>query len=288
MDDGIVQLIGEELVTDSLRQVNRIKTLDGTMVPGRFLVPGQLCSLTLVPELYEHDFIQVYYISDLHLETWYDEYCKKVETPEQALPMFEWMETVMDSLFSGDFLQDIGNRRSVTVLFLGDIADTFKGSELFYKEFMRRWNEIDENNRLLFERQEAERQAARHEIDVRIIEEYKVSHPWIEQAKRPLASYKRTPDEVKAAIQRIEQWERGEKRMLNSFMNFTLHSEMFLPSWEIMRLTSLPGNPSLLWMMPVLMLPTCKESKNTKICFSLLAFIFWMLMPHPLDMEVTC
>lgn len=215
MHDGIIQLMGEELAANGLRQVSSIKTFDGSMVSGRFLVPGQLCDLALVPKLYEHDFTHVYYISDLHLETWFDEYCKKAKAPEQPLPIFEWIETVMDSLFSGDFLQDIGNRYSVTVLFLGDIADTFKGSTLFYKEFVHRWDEIDKKNRQIFERKEAERQAAlqvaRHEADVCIVEEYKASHPWAEQAKRPLTSYKRTPDEVKAAIQRIDQWERGER-----------------------------------------------------------------------------
>jgi len=184
------------------------------MVPGRFLVPGQLCGLTFAPNMCDYDFTYVYYVSDIHLETQYEEYCKSVKVPVCPVPMSDWIETVMDSLFSGDFLQDIDNSRSFIVLFLGDIAETFAGSELFYKAFMRRWDKIDESNRQLFERQEAERQvalqAAQHEADVRIVEEYKALHPWTKQAKRQLTSYKRTPDEVKAAIQRIEQWERGE------------------------------------------------------------------------------
>lgn len=103
MHDGIIQLMGEELAANGLRQISSIKTFDGSMVSGRFLVPGQLCDLALVPKLYERDFTHVYYISDLHLETWFDEYCKKAKAPEQSLPIFEWIETVMDSLFSGDF-----------------------------------------------------------------------------------------------------------------------------------------------------------------------------------------
>lgn len=214
MLDSTIQLRDAELAANGLRQVNSIKSFDGTMVSGRFLAPGQLCGLTLVPELYEHDFTYVYYISDLHLETWYEEYCKTVKAPEQPLPMSEWIEIVMNSLFSGDFLRDIDKGRSFVVFLLGDIADTFAGSELFYKAFMRRWDEIDENNRQIFERQEAERQVEqvkRHEADVRIIEEYKAPHPWTEQAKRSLILDKRVPDEVKTAIQRIEQWERGKK-----------------------------------------------------------------------------
>jgi len=220
MPDGTVQFMGAEFAANGLQQVSSVSSIDGSMVPGRFLVPGQLCGLTLASNLRDHDFTHVYYISDFHLETWYEEYCKSVKAPACPAPMSDWIETVMDSLFSGDFLQDIGHGRSFIVLFPGDIADTFAGSELFYKAFMRRWDKIDESNRQLSERREAERQealAVQHEADVRIVEEYKTLHPWTKQAKHELTSYKRVPDEVKTAIRHIERYEWDKMRDVYKF-----------------------------------------------------------------------
>lgn len=210
MDDNMVQSAGVASAVDGLQLFNTVKSWDGSVVFGRFLAPRQLCGLSCVSELDARDFIYVYYISDLHLETWYKEYC---ETAKEPVLMSEWIETVMDGLFSGDFLQDINNGRvfghDFIVLFLGDIAETFAGSKLFYTAFMNRWDAIDERNRQLLERREAERQAkwqAAYDADVRIVEEYKASHPWTERAKYPLVNYNKTPVAVKDAIRRIENF----------------------------------------------------------------------------------
>lgn len=212
MSDSIIQPMSEAFAAKGLRQVSNIEMFDGSMQSGRFLIPSQLCGLTPTRQLYKYNFTHVYYVSDLHLETWFDEYRKNVEAPERILSMSEWMKSVIDKLFSGDFLQDIilQECNNVTVLFLGDIADTFEVSALFYKEFMQRWDKIDEDNRQQFERREAERKAAlaaEHEVALRIVEEYKASHSWARRAKCSLASYKRTPDEVKAAVENVERWE---------------------------------------------------------------------------------
>lgn len=95
-------------------------------------------------------YTKIYYISDMHLETWYEEYIKQcVDTP---LSVVNWIFTVVENLFSGDFLQDIEYHMSIFVLFLGDIADSFEWSKLFYSAFVARWDSVYDNQNIQYKR----------------------------------------------------------------------------------------------------------------------------------------
>lgn len=209
-----------ELIACGLQHAESVKSLFGSVVPGRFLIPGQLCGITGESEIVAENCMRVYYISDLHLESWYEEYCK---TAKALMSMSEWIEMAIDSLFSGNFLQDIVDGHSVTVLFLGDMTESFVGAELFYKAFMHKWDAVDEENRQLFERQEAERlaeEAAQYEADVHCVEEYQALHPWAKRSTYSLVLNANVPDDIKSAVRRIERWELCEKSGVSRSRDF--------------------------------------------------------------------
>lgn len=153
---------------------------------GQLLVPG---SLSVIKNLCDCEFMCVHYVSDLHLETWYEKH-------RDTMSMSDFIETVVDSLFNSIAYKGV-------VLFLGDIADSFAVSKMFYEAFVGKWDIRDDVCRQEFEQHKVDL-IAQDEIDRQMVEEYKALHPWTKRANKSLRWYERTPIEIKDAICRMD------------------------------------------------------------------------------------
>lgn len=139
------------------------------------LVPEQLC------QFYGKAFLnpyKVYYISDLHLDTWYVEF-----GAPSGLSFEAYVESVVDALFSGEFLKSIRTAERFIVLFLGDISESLKSSEMFYSAFISKWDSVDNQTKENYEFliSEKSRLESENSADLRFIEDYKYASRWYRQ-----------------------------------------------------------------------------------------------------------
>ena len=92
----------------------------------------------------------VYYISDIHLVHHVEQEFRIGAFNGQVK---SYIKRVRDSLFSGEFLADIKCGKHLIVLFGGDISSLYEVSELFYTEFVDRWNIIDSQSKQILRRE---------------------------------------------------------------------------------------------------------------------------------------
>lgn len=131
------------LLPDDIGQTNSLVEVEnnGTTIPG----PVKL-------DEFIKEFVcnNIYYISDIHLVHHIEQEFKIGAFNGQIK---SYIKKVVDSLFSGEFLADIKSGKHPIVLFGGDISSLYEVSELFYTEFVNRWNIIDSQSKQIWKRE---------------------------------------------------------------------------------------------------------------------------------------
>lgn len=84
--------------------------------------------------------LSVYYISDLHLES---HIVNKFGEDVSDDDVRNYVRSVAESLFQGDFEEEVREFYWPIVFFGGDIAASFPIAELFFRAFAKRWKEIE-------------------------------------------------------------------------------------------------------------------------------------------------
>lgn len=83
----------------------------------------------------------VFYISDIHLE---HRIAYKFPVCATAIQIKSFVKGIARGLFVDKFLESINSWHRPIVLFGGDIASTFELAELFYSEFIKQWDKLEQ------------------------------------------------------------------------------------------------------------------------------------------------
>lgn len=150
----------------------------------------------------------VYYISDLHLDHHVIRYLEENASEERIRA---YVHEIVMQLLDGEIGEDIKAFKAPIVLFGGDISSSFTLAEMFYRDFLATWEQMADEQYSIrskdFSNIDEEYNALKEKLDTatKFYEEWKEKHPWIKNARKPLAEYseKKVPRDIKDLYSRI-------------------------------------------------------------------------------------
>lgn len=174
-----------------------IISYDSSIAPYSCTIPSVLRS----GEYNSRESLELYYISDLHIDTHILSAFPNGATDELII---SYIDDVVKKLFTGEFRKDVQFLKSPIVLFGGDISSNFTVTRAFFCSFVSSWRKIAEESYNTFCSQTApiEQELAENQ---ELITVWENKHVWTKHKTKPLSEYASVPRKIKEACNRVEE-----------------------------------------------------------------------------------